>query len=60
MNSWEARNGSKPMPNGVKRKLVFANQYYLPDHIVDEITDEDGNAEVADVVEAVDNFGEWL
>lgn len=60
MNSWEVRNGNKPIPNGVKRKLAYAGQYYLPEHILDDITDEDGNAEMADLIDAVDNFGEWL
>lgn len=60
MNSWEARNGDKPMPRGVKRKLVYAGQYYLPDSILHDIADADGNADVNTLIDAIDQFGEWL
>lgn len=60
MNSWEARHGNKPIPMGVKRKMVYAGQYYLPDAMLAEIADEDGNASVPQIIELVDQFGEWL
>lgn len=60
MNSWTARNGNKPLPTGVKRKMAYAGQYYLPDNILEEITDDNGDADMQTLIEAVDTWGEWL
>lgn len=59
MNSWEARHGSKPMPHGVKRKMVYAGQYYLPTRIIEELANRQGDAEVQELIAAIDAFGEW-